>query len=144
MDFRFIPYEGKSEKQTLVNQIIGQSFFRRAVLANFEERCCITGIAEPKILVASHIRPWASDVINRHNPANGFLLSATMDRAFDCGLITINTSSLVRISQKLLTSSSCDTRNYFSQYENYQIRPPTRFRPDNSFIEWHMKEVFLG
>ena len=71
-----------------MNQRVGQDFFRRAVLANYEETCCITGIADPRLLTASHIKPWGKDSDNRHNPANGLLLSATLDRAFDRGLIS--------------------------------------------------------
>jgi hypothetical protein len=40
-EFRFAPYEGASNTQALVNQRVGQDFFRRAVLANYEETCCI-------------------------------------------------------------------------------------------------------
>ena len=76
-EFRFEPYQGKSTTQALVNQRIGQDFFCRAVLANYEETCCITGIADPRLLTASHIKPWGKDSENRHNPANGLLLSAT-------------------------------------------------------------------
>ena len=44
-EFRFETYQGESTTQALVNQRVGQDFFRRAVLANYEETCCITGIA---------------------------------------------------------------------------------------------------
>jgi hypothetical protein len=48
-----------------------QRLFRRAVLASYEERCCITGLGEPGLLVASHIVPWSVDSQNRLNPSNG-------------------------------------------------------------------------
>jgi putative restriction endonuclease len=35
-EFRFEPYQGASTTQALVNQRVGQDFFRRAVLANYE------------------------------------------------------------------------------------------------------------
>ena len=34
---------------------IGQNFFRKAVLSAYDDRCCITGLSIPKLLVASHI-----------------------------------------------------------------------------------------
>lgn len=37
---------------------VGQYFFRRTVLSSYGERCCITGIANGKLLVASYIKPW--------------------------------------------------------------------------------------
>ena len=87
-EFRFEPYSGASVSHGFVAQRVGQGFFRRAVLANFNNCCCITGIDEPRLLIASHISPWGADVENRHNPRNGLCLSATFDRAFDAHLMT--------------------------------------------------------
>lgn len=52
-----------------------QSVFRRKVLSNFENRCCITGITEDSLLVASHIVPWAAKIDSRLDPGNGLCLS---------------------------------------------------------------------
>ncbi len=68
---------------------MGQRFFRAAVLSAYNEQCCITGLAIPKLLIASHIVPWRHDIANRTNPQNGLLLSALHDRAFDAGFLTI-------------------------------------------------------
>jgi putative restriction endonuclease len=142
-EFRFEPYQGESVTQALVAQRIGQSFFRRAVLANYDESCCITGIADPRLLIASHIKPWGVDVENRHNPANGFLLSATFDKAFDRGLITVNSDWRVRISRELRQSPSPETRAYFEVYEDAPIRPANRFDPDAALLDWHNRYCFV-
>ena len=142
-EYRFEPYEGISTTQALVSQRVGQNFFRRAVLANFEEACCITGIAEPRLLSASHIKPWRTDTLNRHNPANGLLLSATLDRAFDCGLITVNRNRRVYVSLQLRESQNDATRNYFRQFEQKALRPAIRFDPDPVFLEWHNENCFV-
>lgn len=142
-DFRFEPYEGESAKQALISIRLGQRFFRRAVLANFEDRCCITGIAEPRLLIASHIKPWGADVENRQNPANGFLFSATFDKAFDRGLITITANYRVRVSRQLLDHSSEETREWFSPYEGVAIRRGIRFDPDPAFLKWHNANCFI-
>ena len=49
----------------------------------------MSGLADPRLLVASHIVPWGRDKVNRLNPSNGLCLSAIHDRAFDMGLITL-------------------------------------------------------
>ena len=36
----------------------GQALFRSAVLSAYRNRCCITGLLDPRLLVASHIVPW--------------------------------------------------------------------------------------
>jgi putative restriction endonuclease len=50
---------------------VKQYFFRQMVLASYAYRCCITGLAIPELLNASHIVPWAADPKNRLNPRNG-------------------------------------------------------------------------
>lgn len=142
-EFRFEPYQGASTTQALVNQRVGQDFFRRAVLANYEESCCITGIADPRLLVASHIKPWGKDTENRHNPANGLLLSATLDRAFDRGLITVDCNRRIQVSRHLRESQSPETRDYFLQFEQASLRPAIRFDPDPAFLDWHNGHCFI-
>ncbi len=142
-EFRFEPYQGHSTTLALINQRVGQSFFRRAVLANYEATCCITGIADPRLLVASHIKPWGADIENRHNPANGLLLSATLDRAFDRGLITVDKSCRIRVSRELRESPSKETRDYFGQFEQATLRSATRFDPNAVFLDWHRSNRFV-
>ena len=90
---------------------IGQSFFRAMILSAYNERCCITGLSIPSLLVASHIVPWSHDKQDRVNPRNGLLLSALHDKAFDNGILTLNDDMTVRISPKY---SGSDDR-YFSE-----------------------------
>lgn len=142
-EFRFEPYQGASTIQALVNQRVGQDFFRRAVLANYEETCCITGIADPRLLTASHIKPWGKDTDNRHNPANGLLLSATLDRAFDRGLITVDRKCRIHVSRHLRESKSRQTREYFRQFEQASLRPSIRIDPDPAFLDWHHSNCFI-
>lgn len=142
-EFCFEPYKGASITQALVNQRVGQDFFRRAVLANYEDTCCITGIADPRLLTASHIKPWGKDTENRHNPANGLLLSATLDRAFDRGLITVDHNRRIMVSRQLRESASRETRDYFGQFERAGLRPAIRFDPDPAFLDWHNAHCFV-
>ena len=41
---------------------IKQSTFRKKILKNFEHKCCLTGVTENDLLVASHIIPWATKI----------------------------------------------------------------------------------
>ena len=89
------------EDRTVITTVrVGQDFFRRAVLSAYNERCCITGLSIPTLLVASHIIPWRDDRSNRVNPRNGLLLSALHDKAFDTGLITVENDMTVRVSDQ--------------------------------------------
>jgi putative restriction endonuclease len=138
----FKAYVGASTRQAMTAQRVGQSFFRRAVIANYNEACCITGIADPRLLVASHIKPWGMDSQNRHNPANGFLLSATFDKAFDRGLLTIDPDGQIMISKQLSAHRNPETRDFFSKYDGKPTRRPSRFDPDPALLEWHNRYCF--
>lgn len=134
---------GPTTRQAEVAQRIGQDFFRRAVLANFNNACCVTGIAESKLLMASHISPWSSDVENRHNPKNGLCLSATFDRAFDRCLMTITQDLRVRLSNRLLRHDSPETRDFFAPYQGQSLRNPTHLMPDLALLAAHNERFIV-
>jgi putative restriction endonuclease len=69
---------------------LGQSGFRKAVLENFQNECCISGISEQTMLVASHIVPWSANKNYRSDPGNGLCLFIEYDAYFDKGYITID------------------------------------------------------
>lgn len=140
-DFALSSFHGETRK-VLVNQRLKQSFFRRAVSASYQERCCMSGVSEPELLVASHIVPWSKDKANRLNPANGLYLSAIHDRAFDNGLITLSSDLRVILSKKLKQSRGDFLRNIFQAIEGKPIELPQRFAPNPEFLAYHRDVIF--
>jgi putative restriction endonuclease len=134
--------EGKS-RETLVRARVNQDFFRKIVLATYNEACCITGTAVPELLVASHIVPWSVDTRNRVNPRNGLCLNALHDRAFDQGLITIDDSFRVVVAQRIANMPIKKTR-LILDYEGVRLAMPKQFTPDERFLQYHREHVFLG
>ena len=98
-------FTGETKKAS-VEVRLKQSFFRQAVLSSYQTRCCMSGLDDPRLLIASHIVPWNKDKGNRLNPSNGFCLSALHDRAFDQGLITVTPDWKIGISKSLARSKS--------------------------------------
>lgn len=92
------PPTGPSERKKLTKQRAHQSFFRDAVLSSYEWTCCVTGLTIRECLIASHIVPWSEDETFRTDPTNGLCLSATFDRLFDTGLMTVTDDLIVRFS----------------------------------------------
>jgi putative restriction endonuclease len=91
-----------TEIERLVRQRVGQSLFREALLDFWQGRCCITGLAVPELLRASHIKPWSrceSDE-ERLDVFNGLLLAPHIDALFDGGWISFSDDG------RLLTSSA--------------------------------------
>lgn len=124
---------------------VGQYFFRMTVLNSYENRCCVTGLMQSDLLVASHIKPWrvSDEHTERTNPKNGLCLNSLHDKAFDRGLITLDKSYRVIISRKLRdVQMDTDTRLWFMAYEGQQIILPDRFLPGEDFIEYHNDVIF--
>lgn len=138
------PFVGPTTITATIEQRVGQNFFRRAVLANYDNRCCVTGISDIRLLNASHIMPWSADQTNRHNPRNGLCLSATFDRAFDRGLMGVDEAGRARFSAKLLESDSAETRSFFRPYDGKPLLEAVRFDPDPAFLQWHHENCFTG
>ena len=135
-----LDYTGGS-KAAQVRIRIGQAFFRRAVLSSYNYRCCITGLAIPMLLVASHIVPWRVDAKNRLNPRNGLCLSVLHDRSFDAGVITIAENMTVSVSKRYANSGSF-FETAISIYDGQPITLPEKFRPDSGFLNYHRQQVF--
>ena len=135
-------YTGET-RRVLTEQRIKQNFFRRAVLASYRGRCCMSGLSEPRLLIASHIVPWSKDAANRLNPSNGLCLSAIHDRAFDKGLITLGDDFKIIVSEALRQRDETFVREVMLPLHGRSIEPPERFAPQASFIVWHRNELFL-
>lgn len=138
-----VDYTG-SDRTTLTMARIGQNFFRRAVLSAYDYRCCITGLAAPRLLLASHIVPWRVDASNRLNPRNGLCLSALHDRAFDAGIITIAEDMTLSVFRDSMARGDGFFESAVLAYNGKPITLPEKFRPDPTFLSYHRKQVFQG
>ena len=131
-------------RQVLTTQRIKQNFFRRAVLSSYRGRCCMSGLSDPQLLIASHIVPWSSDKANRLNPSNGLCLSAIHDRAFDKGLISLTDDGRVMLSDEIRKRDEVFVKTVFLPLENKLIEMPERFTPDHAFLHHHRTAIFLN
>lgn len=88
-------------KKQVIKVRVGQGKFRKRLIEKYHGTCVITGLANPNVLVASHIKPWVAceNSHERLSVNNGILLSATYDKLFDIGLITFNPNGTLRISK---------------------------------------------
>ncbi|MDK1704637.1 HNH endonuclease signature motif containing protein [Serratia rubidaea] len=133
-----------NERLAMVRTRIDQNLFRKNVLAVYEYRCCLTGLEEPALLIASHIRPWKDAVEHRLNPNNGLCLSNLHDKAFDRGFITFNEHLELMLSPQLKKLKSSAYRDNFEKYEGQAIRMPTSSPPNAEHMAYHRKNIFLG
>ena len=130
------------DKESMVRVRENQWAFRTSLLTNYDNTCCISGIKEPRLLVASHIIPWADDKTKRLDPANGLLLNSLLDRAFDQGLITFHpTNHSLIISDKIKDEK---TLAYLSPFDGSVLTPPRHLSatPSKENLQYHNDVIF--
>jgi hypothetical protein len=140
-----VPPTGPTEAVRPSRQRRGQSFFRAAVFAAYNARCCITGITCQDLLRASHIVPWSCAPSLRLDPRNGLCLNALHDAAFDRGLITLGERFELLVSRQLKREvPETVYRTMFEARQGSPITLPERFRPGSEFVDYHRTNVFVA
>ena len=135
--------EGK-EVERLVKTRVNQDAFRGAVLTNFNNQCCITGIGITELIVASHIAPWSVDKLSRLSPQNGLALNGLHDKAFDRHLTTVTEDLKIKISPKFYKHKDVvSIKQNFIDYDGRSLITPKKFYPDGEFLRIH-NDKFAG
>lgn len=134
---------GPTEAIRPVRVRLVQHFFRESVLASYDYRCSICELSLLKLLTASHIIPWSQNVERRADPRNGLALCALHDRAFDRGLIALDDSFQVLLSDEAKVETSSRLHLVaLQEAEGKRISLPKRFSPDPMALAYHRKEIF--
>lgn len=120
---------------------IKQSTFRKKVLENFNYKCCLTGVTENELLVASHIIPWSTKIDTRLSPHNGLCLSTLYDSLFDKGYFTLNEKYEVIIASKL-DELSLQTQNWLNEISGKVISNPVQYEISQIALEYHRNTIF--
>lgn len=129
-----------TEIERLVIQRVGQNIFRDALFAYWGGVCAVTGVSEPRLLRASHIKPWAQCETDgeRLDVYNGLLLAAHLDAAFDAGLIAFKESGEILISDNLTESD----RRAMNIDSHLVLRHVAIGHCEN--LAWHRRNLFAS
>jgi len=142
IDLSTLP-KGKERKQE-VKRRINQDFFRRTVLSSYSNRCCVTGLNNPKLLEASHIVGWSKNEEHRTNPQNGLCLNILLHKAYDENFIGISPDYEVFVSERFFCKSLTDvderTVNYVRNLNHQKLILPRRFYPDKDLLALHFEK----
>lgn len=129
----------ETERAAIVQARIGQGLFRRELIKKYNGKCIITGIDHPKLLTASHIKPWSvSTNTERISVNNGLLLSATYDRLFDAGLITFDKGGALYLSS--LIGNENIKRLHLEKDMRFELYPNHSMIV---FLEYHNDVLFV-
>ncbi|MEO0369110.1 MAG: HNH endonuclease signature motif containing protein [Pseudomonadota bacterium] len=118
----------------------GQAVFRQNVFS--VESCCrFTGISEPWLLTASHIKPWrlCASGCERLDGQNGLLLPPHIDLLFDRGFICIEGSQAIlsaQVDQESLSRLGLEqiSEVNLGQFTDRQM----------AYLKFHREHVFKG
>lgn len=139
-------------KESIVLARRGQGAFRRNVEAR-ERRCRLTGITNPALLIASHIKPWRSCVTSteRLDGMNGLMLTPDADLLFDRGFITFEDDGEVRVSSRFdlgdlrrlgLAEPAWKQFGFSEAPMTWNAEP---FHPDQqAYLNYHRVNVYVG
>ncbi len=123
-------------RESLVNARKGQGVFRTRILAQWDNRCALTGYSDTRFLLASHIKPWrTSNDRERLDRFNGLPLIPSIDKAFDIGYISFDSTGKILISSELEKPEKLGIHGEQSlQLTGYH----------QTYLEFHRSELFVG
>ena len=89
----------QAERQEITRARDGQGKYRELLLEQCRF-CPFTMISDERLLIASHIKPWAaSNDTEKIDPYNGYMLSPLYDKLFDRGFITFTEKRHIILSE---------------------------------------------
>ena len=127
------------EKDAIIKARIGQGNFRKLLISKYDGKCIVTGLSDIRMLVASHIKPWAiSSNEDRLDVENGFLLNCLYDKMFDLGLISFKNDGTMLISTSM---KKCDIE--ILQLQNVKTCDLKSSKKLLTNLEYHRDVIFL-
>ena len=127
------------ERDAVVKVRLLQGVFRERVLLRWGA-CAVTGVENPLLLVASHVKPWrACNDLEKLDPDNGLLLSPTFDSLFDQGLMTFDDNGYAAFSDSL----NSDDLARLQVPSNISLRK-TMTGEMKAYMDFHREHIFKG
>ena len=116
----------------------GQEKYRLGLIDEMRE-CLITGVNDERMLIASHIKPWAvcENDEERVDKYNGLLLTPTYDRLFDQGFISFSNDGVIYVSPYLSPLNIKRLGLIPNKKYNLQVHSKRSF-----YLEYHRQNIF--
>ena len=126
------------KKQTLISARVGQGEYRRKLLEECPF-CPFTQVNDERLLIASHIKPWAkSNDKEKVDPKNGFMFTPTFDKLFDRGFITLSADKTIVVSPWL----SPMNQKRLGIHTGKSVPPLQLCDERLKYLEYHKKFIF--
>ncbi len=130
----------ESETMKIISARNGQGKYREQLLAQCPY-CPFTMIADERLLIASHIKPWAACTKReKTDPYNGYILSPLYDKLFDRGFITFTEKRHVILSEFI----SPYTWKQINLKDGALIKALPMDEKRIKYLKFHHQSVFKG
>lgn len=139
-------------KDSVIKARRGQGKFRANVEA-VEKACRLTGITNPTLLIASHIKPWRAcqTAKERLDGMNGLMLTPDADHLFDRGYVSFGDDGDVLVSPRVPEDDlrrlgfDCLVRQRFGVSEAPTVWRTEQFQnSQGDYLDYHRKQVFIS
>ena len=130
----------ETERNAIIRARKGQGEYREKLLLECPF-CPITLVNDERLLVASHIKPWAAPGITnaeRIDPKNGLALTPTYDKLFDRGFISFTDDKKMMVSPWL----SPMNQKRLNIYDGKLIPHLPMNAKRNVYMQYHRDYVF--
>lgn len=131
----------KDKKEQEINRArIGQGKYRESLLEECPY-CPITMVNDERLLIASHIKPWASSSDKEKiDPKNGYMFTPLYDRLFDRGFITFTEDKHMHISN-WLSPRNCKR---LGLKDDVYIQHLPMDEKRKEYLKYHREVIFKG
>ncbi|MDD6120490.1 MAG: hypothetical protein PUB57_08245 [Selenomonadaceae bacterium] len=122
---------------------VQEDFFREMVLGQYHHTCCMSGLQIAELVTVNRLKA-SGTAEELMDPANGICLNMLYSRAFDAGLLTIDSGYRIVVSEHLSQRPRLneDTRSWLRAADGREILLPERSLPGRRYIEYHNDTVF--
>lgn len=126
-----------ASKKAIINVRVNQGIFRDKLLKRYNQ-CCLCGVENHTLLIASHIKPWVeSEPKEKLDVDNGFLMCPNHDKLFDKGYITFDDDGKIIISERLTEND----RVFLNVNSRMHIHIELTER-NKKYLKFHRENVF--
>lgn len=130
----------ESKKQEIRKARDGQGKYREQLLEQCRF-CPFTMVADERLLIASHIKPWAaSNDEEKTDPYNGYILSPLYDKLFDRGFVTFTEKKHLILSEFI----SPYTWKQLGLKNDIFIQALPMDEKRIEYLKFHQESVFKG
>ena len=125
------------EKEALTKIRVNQGVFRKNLINRYG-MCCVCGINDENLLIASHIKPWSdSKPEEKLDTDNGFLLCPDHDKLFDKGYISFYDNGSMLISKVLKDQD----KKLLNISDDIKIEITNN---NKKYLKYHREHIFKG